>query len=1016
MKILFKKSTLLILLFLWTKLLHCQSTSKHFEKMPLISGFEKIISGEQISYFSSYPQFANRALLTRCNTGNSSISWQTSVAPMELNEEYYCFYWLSGHSCQTSSDNRSFDLQINGKSYLTFVTPSQKNVPFIWEFNGKDSVKLIFEATQTDIHNDAFGNMYLIVPKRLLKKGKPIEIKITGEKQNSPDWFMVFKYSYNQKFDLTVTPFLKKTSNGIKQELQVQIDHIHNNINKIEFSINDKKFIENVKPGYNLLKIPLDTVNKITNLDVEIKLNNKISYHYVVKQHPPSYREVNIIHHSHNDIGYSHLQKQVMEIQYQNILDALDEIDKTKGYPDESRFRWNIEISWPIEYFLAHATNHDIQRFKNAVVNKSIAIGGFYAGVLSGLSSPEELFWLTEFTDSLRSKYNFQITTAILSDIPGISWSVVDMMAKKKIRYLSNGPNYIFNLPDKGDRIGGTLKELGDKPFYWKTTTGDDSILVWTAGLGYSAFHQISKNHLKEKIKFKLISYLTELDSLNYPYESIQLRYTIKSDNGPIDKSLSDFVRNWNEEYYSPKLKISNINEVMEDFELKNGRSLPTYSGDFTPYWEDGAYSTTVEEGEVRRLSDYIQQLERLSEMNNSKQGNNFQFYNAHKFVTLFHEHTWGSWNSISAPDDPFTISQWNYKKSYIDSVKHYIQQIEKSLFIHINNHKILKIINTQEFTRTDYIEIDNPHKLSGNAMIDKYGNVFTVQNLKNGNICFIAKNIPPKSVNTFEFVYIDSLVSKNMINSNCKIDNITGAIKHIKVNDIDLFTTDSVFAFNQAIYITGDNPNNISQSKIISIDTVDDGAVVQTIRVNCSLKGCKSLVYEFSFYNDLKYIRLRTLIDKSAERNKESIHIAFPLKLEKPINRIGISDTFFLVNSGQIPGSNKDFYSVQRWIDVSNENTGVTYSSPQVALFEIGQLNDEQPLNGGYKKWSIKKSNSSTIFAYILNNYWTTNFKAEQSGLIYIDSYVYPHKTFNLIQSCEFGKEIHFPLISKWE
>jgi alpha-mannosidase len=33
----------------------------------------------------------------------------------------------------------------------------------------------------------------------------------------------------------------------------------------------------------------------------------------------------------------------------------------------------------------------------------------------------------------------------------------------------------------------------------------------------------------------------------------VQWRYNIVSDNGPVDSTLSDFVRDWNEKYASPR-------------------------------------------------------------------------------------------------------------------------------------------------------------------------------------------------------------------------------------------------------------------------------------------------------------------------------------------------------------------------------------------------------------------------------------------------------------------------------
>jgi hypothetical protein len=595
----FAKNTLIVILCLMVKPAFCQFNIPIFGNHNLISGYESSIGGEVLPYFSSCPDFAKEALLTRCTDGKKTISWLTAVAPEKAEKGFCYFYWLSGHSSGTSTKDRAFDLNIDGITYVTFTTPYNKVPPFTWTFSGKDSVAVVFEAITTDIHKDAFGNMYLRIPQKMLSPGKPLTLSITGHADNSNDWFMVFRYSFSEKVKIITSPLLIKSDKGINQILQVFIDHIAPEQKTIQLVVNSIVKDIKVSNGYNYMEVPIDTVSTPTILNISLKSGNEIIRQIKLLQSPVHRREVDIIHHSHNDIGYSHIQEDVIKVQQQNLMDALDMIDKTAGYPKDSRFKWNEETLWPVEYFLKHASEFDKKRFIQAVMNKDITLSGFYVGVMTGLCSAEELEWITEYAAWLNKTYKFPIQTAMLSDIPGISWSITDALVKDGMKYLSNGPNYSENMPNNGDRIGTTIHDQGDKPFYWKTTDGKGKILVWTAGRGYNVFHQIPAGNLAAKIKEKLVSYLNELGTIAYPYNMVQLRYTIKSDNGPVDKNLSDFVRDWNTKYVSPKLVISGVNDMMQRFEQRYGKDLPVYSGDFTPYWEDGAYSTASEEGEA---------------------------------------------------------------------------------------------------------------------------------------------------------------------------------------------------------------------------------------------------------------------------------------------------------------------------------------------------------------------------------------------------------------------------------
>jgi alpha-mannosidase len=1007
---------LILLLYFASPSLFAQQNIPFFGKQPLICGYEKDVSGEVLTYYSSKPDFAKDALLTRCTAGQKMISWKTAKVPDKLSEQYYYFYCLAGHSSGTSGADRKFSLSINGIKYLTIITPAKKKPPYTWTYSGKDSVAVVFVASKTDVHKDLFGDLYLRIPKKLLEAGKALTISITGDAENSFDWFMIFRYTYVEKLSISPTPFLVNTAKGIKQIVQLNIDHVFPDAKLLTLTINNKVNEIKLKEGVNKMEIAIDTTGSPKKLSVTAKIGKLFYKEFNLMQNPVSFREVNIIHHSHNDIGYSHLQEEVMKVQYQNILDALNMIDKTANYPAGSSFVWNEETLWPVEYFLKNAPEKDKTRFINAVKSNKIALSAFYVGVMTGLCSAAELKWLNEYAVYLKDKYQFPINTAMFSDIPGLSWGVTDALLSDGIKYLSNGPNYIPAFPDKGERVGSIYRYLADKPFYWNTTKGNDKLLVWTTGLGYSAFHQIPFPDLGNKIKEKLLTYLNELDTVNYPYDMIQLRYTIKSDNGPVDTTLCDFVRDWNIKYVSPKLVIANVAEMMEKFEKKYGNILPVLSGDFTPYWEDGAYSTAAEESENRILSDKVQQMMILAGMMPGKKVDPQWFYEARKNVIMFSEHTWGAWNSISNPDDAFAVNQWLVKKAFIDSTKKYLALISSVLTPTVEQPTELTLYNTLARIRTAYVETTLPANLKGNALTDDKGNIIPIQYLDDGKVCFIAKDIPALGSRKYKLIQSGNKPLIVVYDFVCKIDTITGALTSVVYQNKEWVNAKDFKGLNQALYIKGLDPSNYSTSKVFNVELIENGPVCKTIHISCEMEGSKKLSYYITQYKGFELIKFSCVIDKTAIREKEAMHLVFPFNIEEAVNRIGLSDTFYIPGQGQIPGSNKDYFSVQQWLDISNTTSGVTVCSPQVALFELGSITDERPVNGGVKKWKENTEPSSVLFLYLLNNYWNTNFKADQDGIIHFDCYVYFHKAFDQEKAKHFGEELHFPLLPVWE
>jgi alpha-mannosidase len=217
---------------------------------------------------------------------------------------------------------------------------------------------------------------------------------------------------------------------------------------------------------------PVEPVTEPTTLRVEVRVNDRPTTIREITIHPVIHRDIHLVHHSHTDIGYSHLQAEVETIQNNNIWKALELIDRTKDYPEGQPLR--VERGEPVGRgeFPGHRQRAGQAAFHRGGESGSIALSANYANVLTGLCTPEEMHWIVEYADSLRKWYDLPITMAMQTDIPGMSWSMVDAYAAHGIRHLSQGPNYIPDMPDGGDRIGSTLREQGDKPYWWKGTTG----------------------------------------------------------------------------------------------------------------------------------------------------------------------------------------------------------------------------------------------------------------------------------------------------------------------------------------------------------------------------------------------------------------------------------------------------------------------------------------------------------------------------------------------------------------
>lgn len=993
----------------------------YFGQIQWVNGYAKEISGENIGYFSAFPDYATAALLTRCTDGNKKIEWETEPVPKKIQGPYIFFSWVAAHSSGTSHDRRNFDFYVNDQKILTFTTYPKNQLPN-WTFGAADSSRIVFQQTRTDASDDSHGLVFLRLPVAKLKPGYPVKLKVVGQAQASNDWYMTFKFSFQEKVDVAPMPFVLKSG---KQSLLLTALHFGNE-KQLKVIINKKAtYLFAAKNGMNSYDIPVDAVQKEDSVFVEAAIGSKklIQKYFAIK--PVVFRKIYFIHHSHTDIGYSHLQPDVLRIHMKNIDDALRMIDATKSFSGEAKFKWNIESLWVVENYLKQATQQQRVKFIEAVKGGNICLSGLYANILTGISEPEEVFHYTDFAEQLRKLYGVKIESAMISDIPGYAWTTVTGLAKGGIKYLSSGPNYLGpSHPYLGDRVGYFVKAWGDKPVWWISPSGEEKILFWTAGKGYSSWHGTPAGGVFDNGAKKIASYMNELEEQQYPYDMVQWRYNIVSDNGPLDTTISDFVEQWNKKYKSPEIILSTTQQLFETFEKKYGNQIPVVKGDITPYWEDGAFSTAYEEGKNRNNSLRLQQLSTLCSILDPVKYNVASFYNAWQNILLFHEHTWGAFNSTSEPDLPFVTKQWQIKRQFMLDADSAINRIEKDLIEPMTDKRSSRIIvvNSSSWIRKGPVTV----ALAGapQSVTDAQGKSLPLQKLSNGKFMFMAENVPPLGASFYtvsaeksniiqtEFIISDTAVSNAKINLQW---DRNGSI--VKLTDSTRYNYAGSFngqGINSYWYVPGLDPSKAVTNNPVTINVLENGPVVTTVAMISDAPGCNKLERRISLYAGSDEIFIENIIDKKSVREKESVHFGFPLNNSFISTMLDAGYGSMKYLSDQLQGSNMDFVYTRRWLDASNGDKGIQLLLLETPLIEpSSMINESKTVNQAHKEWKTEGKPTAIWFSYVMNNYWHTNYKADQDG---VSSYHYalkPHGVFNPSQTEETAIDFTQPLMA---
>ncbi len=978
-----------------------------------LSGYDQELHGETITYDCQQPD-TKTALLVRSLNMDKYIEWLT--APITENEKRKEVELILICGIDVNAENNhAFQMFVNDEFQFSFRNPAdtlQKN----WNLEGKNGIQLRFQGDMIDKYGDLFGYMFLRVPTSVFDKNRQLKIKVTGESAGSRSWFMVFKYQAFQGVKFIEQQAITK-ENGMDHQL-VRMDILHFDEPANAFISLDE--VENtfpVKLGFNsfMINVPLVTVPK--EISAVVRLNDRLITEEKIMLHPVQRKTIYMLPHSHNDIGYTHVQTEVEQIQWQNLQDAIKFSRDTQEYPSGSQFKWNTEVMWAVESYVKQANKTELNEFIEAVQKGWLELNGLYANILTGLCRPEELYRMIEPAIEMAEMCKVDVKSAMITDIPGYSWGMVPVLAQNGIRYFSIGTNTFH-------RIGNIVEVWGDKPFYWESPSGNEKILCWVHGKGYSEFHTgLAYTQLRNKLKEQLIfDYINELKETDYLYDMVTMRYNIGSDNGPPDPYLADIVKNWNQKYISPKIVISTVGESFRIFEEKYGKTLPVYRGDLNGYWEDGASSSAAETAMNRQSAEQLTQAGTYLTLTQDNGYPAEKFEEAWKNVLLFSEHTWGSWNSISEPFAEFTLQQWNIKQSYALNAN----QMSNNFLNYWSDFPepitSLDIFNTNSWERTDLVILPENMNLAGESITDDEDNIIKSQRLTTGEIVFIAENVPAFGSKRYylknklpeqELSFVNFTDGFNFANDkfDLQIDQQSGAISKLEFAGIpvNLVNSEIFSGLNGYYYVDERSPLDPKTSKSHKVRVKEVGPVIFSVVIESKAPGCLKFEREIRIINGLDRIDIINSIDKTEILEPEGVHIAFPFNI--PDGEFRISSQWGYYNPGTelLPGSNMNFFSVNRWLDVSNKDFGVTWVTRDAPLVELDKITMDEIEYG----WVNEVPVSQTFLSYIMNNYWETNYKASQGGKAVFRYCLYPHGKFNAVQSEKWGIESHQPLIA---
>ena len=748
---------------------------------------------------------------------------------------------------------------------------------------------------------------------------------------------------------------------------------------------------------------------KIETLTVEAG-GNILARQSVTRQ-PVRPWQVYILMHSHTDIGYTDLQPNIEKKQAHNVVHALELIRATKAFPAGARFKWNLEVMWTADQFYRIATPEQKLEFEQAVHDGDIGVDAMYGNLLTGLCRAEEMSRQISFGTDLGRRCGVTVDSMMISDVPGLTWGIVPALADHGVKYLSAGPNASRTMD--GDRIGYVRVQWENNPFYWQSPSGQQRVLYWGSQGGYSFGHHFSS--LAQGVSFLL----KRLDEQKYPYDLVQLRWT-KGDNGPPDEGVMPAVRDWNAIHVYPKLIIATTSEAFHAFEKRYSAQLPVFRGDLTPYWEDGAGSSARETALNRHTADRLLQAETLWALRSPEIFPATEFAGAWKNAALYSEHTWGAYNSIHQPDLPFVQNQWKYKQAYAlnaDATSRAL--LEKAAGGTVTaNAAAVDVFNTTSWPRTDLVTL--PPATAGSAVKDERSQPVPSQRLSTGELVFLARDVPPFGAKRFTISAGNPLAAGGAtVNGHTlttplltvKLDDATGDIVSLRRAGLASELADG--RINDYLYLPGGDVKDVKRAGPAKISVKESGPLVVSLVAESAAPGCNRLAREVRLVDGRDRVEIADLIDKQAVRSVEGVHLGFRFNVPEPVVHINSPGTIGEPEKDQLAGACKNWFCVERWVDISNAKLGVTWATADAPLMELGGLTANLPRSQPNPNVYLKTIQpAAQIYSWVMNNHWHTNYRADQEGPTWFRFAIQPHGIYNAVAATRFGVDSTEPLI----
>lgn len=762
-------------------------------------------------------------------------------------------------------------------------------------------------------------------------------------------------------------------------------------------------------------------------------------------------KEIYCMPHSHFDLGYTHPQSMLLELQQDYIDDAIDLCIATTHYPEEAQFKWTCEATYPLMCWIKRASSERLNQFRKLVDEKRICITALPMHTTPGVNATQ-IITLFKDLEYLRTEFNADIDIAINHDINGQPWTFSNIMLDHGINFYLTGINIHFGgIP--GPRPGA---------INWQAQDGRN--LVSYLGEHYSLFSQFfyTEENSTQRLHQGICEQLKYLESINYNEDYVFLTATNPPlyDNNCPDMDLPKLVKQYNEENHDQKIRFVTPEVLRDKIFAKGTDNLPTMRGDWTDYWNFGSASTAREGKIARRSKELLRKAEVLSSVNGNVDDRYEHVVNrAYLEGMLYEEHTWGASQAMTNPEEIEVYSQEIQKKimayTFADmSTLAAFKQMEAFAKNPVQTMKYdgVMVINTsgtpQQFKLSIPIDFKREQK---HISYQKIKHFLPFDQNDQEEEFYGTVTIPAFSSRTFTFkeleemkssfqlsgieVFEDKVVTPFYEISFHKEKGRIIQIKELETNK-NILPEDTIYALFEPVAERIDlrYHENVRETFFPrDIDLANHSISVwnhnwkgrrdvatDTTRFNVYIEGnevvfeydytfptTKSMNQKIVFSADHNRIVTFVKIDKEKIDTPDGLYFAVPLAVKEEWECIyDTAGTFVKLDEEQIGTTSKDWVTVEDTISIFDKKGGYTLACPDAPIVQTNGF------RFGLESKTIERTKNPLLLAWPMNNYWNTNFVSSQEGMVSFQYELTPFTSFSENEAKRLGQTAKSPCI----